>query len=865
VTRYELLDRIGVGGMAEIFRGKAVAAGGFEKPVAIKRILPHLSQDPRFVELLIAEAKVLSLLKHRNIVQIFDVGLGDDGKYFLVMEFVDGKDLGAVQRGLEAHRRRMPFDLVLHLGGEICEALEHAHSARAPDGKPMSLVHRDVSPSNVLLSRAGEIKLTDFGIAKRAEQETGHGAVRGKFAYISPEQARNEHLDPRSDIFSVGILLWELMTGRRLFSQLGDLEALRAVREPMIQRPSEVDRSLPAEVDALVMSALAKDPARRFATAGELGAKLRALRYSLEATVGDPATELAKIIETAEEFERQSAEKVRPLRPSEDPSEMTAFRIRTADAFSQRDIDGSSIVHARAVIDRFEEEETRLAQLSGDQMRILRGGEPNHGLPPELRDSGPPIAPPIHFRDSGELTAAASPRPTAITGEQTLAPRPRAARPTDEQTVARAPINPDDFPTYPPSDVPAFAPGVDPALEPSYPTRDGSLPTGLGVFPPQEASYPSSDGYPTTAAPRDLARVGGSDHEDMTTYPPVNQRFDPDEDTRLVAPRDRRTPPPERNTHRVPPGTLDRSEPPPTPPPIVRGRAPTGPPPREPQGPTIIGPPPIPLGPPPNAPSVHIPVEDTPLPGTVHGRSHSQSESRSRAPIAPVLPPQNIAPAPAPHLEPAPMVRLDPSVSLPPAMAPVIPVPMPPVIPVPMPPVMPMPMPPVMPARPSMPSMGSQSPVSASPAPRAEVHPSVPQMSPSGYPVWGDGPPNRPPSAPFVDERASKPSRSRPSTSDEARPRAPSHGGGSSRSGSSRGGSQAPGARVSGARIGVKRVVKQPIKPWMLVVGAIVMALLAFAVTRACIHPSANRAVEQAPPPAPAPAAPAGSAAAPKP
>src|SRR5215813_6762491 len=293
--------------MAEIFRGKAVAAGGFEKPVAIKRILPHLSQDKRFVELLIAEAKVLSLLKHRNIVQIFDVGLGDDGKYFLVMEFVDGVDLGAVQRGLEVSRRRIPFDLVLHLGAEICEALEHAHSARAPDGKPMSLVHRDVSPSNVLLSRAGEVKLTDFGIAKRAEQEsTGHGAVRGKFAYISPEQARNEHLEPRSDVFSVGILLWELLTHQRLFSGLGDMEALRKVREAQVPRPREIDGRLNPEVDALIMAAVAREPRNR-PTAGQLGAKLRSLRYSLEVTVGDPATELAKIIDDAEQVERQSA------------------------------------------------------------------------------------------------------------------------------------------------------------------------------------------------------------------------------------------------------------------------------------------------------------------------------------------------------------------------------------------------------------------------------------------------------------------------------------------------------------------------------------------------------------------------------
>ncbi len=416
VTRYELLDRIGVGGMAEIFRGKAVAAGGFEKPVAIKRILPHLSQDKRFVKLLIAEAKVLSLLKHRNIVQIFDVGLGDDGKYFLVMEYVDGKDLGAVQRGLEAHRRRMPFDLVLHVGAEICEALEHAHSACAPDGKSMSLVHRDVSPSNVLLSRAGEVKLTDFGIAKRAEQEsTGHGAVRGKFAYISPEQARNEHLDPRSDVFSVGILLWELITNRRLFSGMSDMDALRAVREAQIPRPREIDARLTTEIDVLLMSALSPEPSGR-PTAGQLGAKLRTLRYALEVTVGDPATELAKIIDTAEEFERQSSKNmvVRPPFLEFEGSEATVIRIHTADAFSMRDKDGSGVAAAREVIDRFEEEETRQAQLSRDQMEFLRSTAP---------------------RDSGELTSAVEPPLPGL----------RPWHPDDERTRALAPLSPDDL------------------------------------------------------------------------------------------------------------------------------------------------------------------------------------------------------------------------------------------------------------------------------------------------------------------------------------------------------------------------------------------------------------------------------------
>jgi eukaryotic-like serine/threonine-protein kinase len=393
VTRYELLDRIGVGGMAEIFRGKAVAAGGFEKPVAIKRILPHLSQDRRFVELLIAEAKVLSLLKHRNIVQIFDVGLGDDGQYFLVMEFVDGRDLGAVQRAIEAKRKRIPFDLVLHIGAEICEALEHAHTARSPDGRQMSLVHRDVSPSNVLLSRAGEVKLTDFGIAKRAEQDaTQGGVVRGKFAYISPEQARNEPLDPRSDVFSVGILIWELICNRRLYSGLDDLAALRAVREAQVTRPSEIDPRLPPEIDQILMTALAKDKTRRFASSAQLGQKLRGLRYALEVTVGDPATELARIIESAEEVERQSQQHlaVAPSGRHEfEGAEATVIRIRTAEDFSARDND-ESIVRARQVIDRFEEEETRLAQLSGDQLRMLRG-------PARTR------------RDSDELTRARAP------------------------------------------------------------------------------------------------------------------------------------------------------------------------------------------------------------------------------------------------------------------------------------------------------------------------------------------------------------------------------------------------------------------------------------------------------------------------
>jgi serine/threonine protein kinase len=523
VTRYELLDRIGVGGMAEIFRGKAVAAGGFEKPVAIKRILPHLSQDRRFVELLIAEAKVLSLLKHRNIVQIFDVGLGDDGQYFLVMEFVDGKDIGAIQRALEQKRRRIPFDIALHIGAEICEALEHAHVSRGPDGKPMSLVHRDVSPSNVLLSRAGEIKLTDFGIAKRAESDaTQGGAVRGKFAYISPEQARNEPLDPRSDVFSVGILMWELICNRRLWSGLDDLGALRAVREANAPRPSEIDRKLPPEIDQILMTALARDKTRRFPSCGALGQKLRSLRYSLDETSGDPATELAKIIESTEEVERSSQKMIAvPSPPSGrfdpnafDGAEATVIRIRTADAFSARDND-KSIVQARQVIDKFEEEETRLASLTGDQMRMLRSGakrdsveltadKSSHRSRRDSEDEMTRAREPIDldaFQPAPETPAHAHLTPTDNTRliSTRRTPQPQPAVRTESRSISkREGTVPPPMPMPPPPRGPAPQP---PASSASMPRQTAATPSPLPMPQPPMAPMPQPP-MPMTPMPQ---------------------------------------------------------------------------------------------------------------------------------------------------------------------------------------------------------------------------------------------------------------------------------------------------------------------------------------------------------------------------
>jgi len=326
MARYELVERIGMGGMAEIYRGKAIAGGGFEKPVAIKRILPHLSQDKRFVELLITEAKTLSSLRHRNIVQIYDVGLGDDGQYFLVMEYVDGTDLGALYESCEKRGRRLPISVALHVAGEVCEALDHAHRARGPGGEPLGLVHRDVSPSNVLLSRSGEVKLTDFGIAKRTEEVTGHGGVRGKFAYISPEQAHNTHVDGRSDVYSVGIMLYELVTGSRLFSDLPDFDALRAVREGRTRRPRDVDPAIDPELDRIVMTALAHRAEDRYPNAASFGAQLRSYRYAVVSAAADPAVDISRMVD--EMGGRQPVESAPAARKP------TFVRISTVAGFS---------------------------------------------------------------------------------------------------------------------------------------------------------------------------------------------------------------------------------------------------------------------------------------------------------------------------------------------------------------------------------------------------------------------------------------------------------------------------------------------------------------------------------------------------
>ncbi len=290
---YELIERIAEGGMAEVWRARSRGVAGFEKAVVIKRVLPALLERPSFAELLVREAKIAARLSHPNIVQIFDLG-EQEGGYFIAMELLRGRDLAAAlsYRGPGAEE---PFSLPLRLwiGAEVAKALDYAHRAKGDDGKPLNIVHRDVSPQNVLLGFEGEVKVADFGIARADEAGLGRGEdpriLRGKYAYMSPEQARGQPLDRRSDIFSFGILLYELVTRRRMFRGKTSAETLELVRRADLPDYASV-LPLPS-LGPILSRALAPLREDRYGSAGEIHAELMRILFSLGEPVGQ--TDLA--------------------------------------------------------------------------------------------------------------------------------------------------------------------------------------------------------------------------------------------------------------------------------------------------------------------------------------------------------------------------------------------------------------------------------------------------------------------------------------------------------------------------------------------------------------------------------------------
>ena len=268
--KYELLEKIGAGGMAEVYKARLTGVEGFQKIVVVKKILPGYARNLSFIKMLIEEAKLTSVLQHPNIVSIFELDSVDQ-QYYIAMEFVDGRDLLKILARCAERKIRVPVDLACYIISEVCSGLHYAHRAKDIYGNPLNIIHRDVSPSNVIVSWDGHVKIMDFGVAKaRTEDSKGSkNVLRGKLGYMSPEQVKGEDIDRRSDLFSLGIVLFETLTLKRLFLGRTDLETLINVRDANIEKKFKKYPFLDEPLKDLLRKALSRDRETRFATALE--------------------------------------------------------------------------------------------------------------------------------------------------------------------------------------------------------------------------------------------------------------------------------------------------------------------------------------------------------------------------------------------------------------------------------------------------------------------------------------------------------------------------------------------------------------------------------------------------------------------
>jgi TonB family protein len=285
---YEILERIAAGGMAELYKARRSGVEGFQKILAIKKILPHLADNEEFIAMFADEAKLAAQLNHPNIVHIFDLGKIEGGGYFIAMEYVDGRDLRALLNAAQDLGVPLPTPLAVYVASKVAAALDYAHRRKDSEGHEMTIVHRDVSPQNILISYEGDIKLCDFGIAKAASKAstTQSGALKGKVQYMSPEQAWGKPIDRRSDLFSLGSVLFEMLTGTRLFRGDSDLTVLEKVRAAQVVPPSTINPEVPKNLDTVVLKALAREPEERYPNASDMLRDLEAVLYSYSPAPG---------------------------------------------------------------------------------------------------------------------------------------------------------------------------------------------------------------------------------------------------------------------------------------------------------------------------------------------------------------------------------------------------------------------------------------------------------------------------------------------------------------------------------------------------------------------------------------------------
>lgn len=421
--RYRVIDRLASGGMAEVFIAESAGIEGFKKKVAIKRVLPHLSEKKRFIAMFLDEARLSAHLSHSNVVQVFDIGVGDN-TYFIVMEYVNGADLKQVIKSVVDQGRKFPIEAALFVCAKMCEGLAYAHECRGEQGELLHVVHRDISPPNVLVSEHGEIKIVDFGLAKASTQleKSEAGIIKGKFSYLSPEAAHGQEVDARADIFAVGIILWELLAGRRLFQGKSDYETVKQVQAAKVPPISQLHPEADAALESILSRALARERERRYASARALGNDLTRYLYKLGKPVssfdiaelvrnamssrktkktGDSASIIGQLIqETLFQFtslqdkeQSQSTDGAPSSKSSSEPFSLTSLEefAGWTDQNRPKEDEAARLLRNTLTSEAFED--GNLAALEDDEPPISSMAEPPSGAgrPPAI--SAPPSVP----------------------------------------------------------------------------------------------------------------------------------------------------------------------------------------------------------------------------------------------------------------------------------------------------------------------------------------------------------------------------------------------------------------------------------------------------------------------------------------
>jgi eukaryotic-like serine/threonine-protein kinase len=410
--QYELIERLACGGMAELYKARVIGAHGFEKPIVVKRILPHLAQDPQFVAMFIDEAKITARLSHPKIVQVLALGTEGD-QPFIAMEFIDGMDVLGLLRQCKRSEVDLPAELAVFVAHEVLDALDYAHQALDVDGKPLGIVHRDISPGNVLMSRRGDVKLADFGIARAVERQhrTATGTLKGKYGYMSPEQIAGKPLDGRSDLFSVGVMLAELLMMRRLFVAPSDLDVLLMVRDVDLHRFERYGGQIPADLRDIALRALSREPDDRFFTAGDFRDALADWLYGRGKRINSRT--LARFVDNLRSGDAENLAETRMVDPDEVPSDGT--------------ISGPS-THARKLA---AEEAARIGrQRFASHAEVSESS--NQAIPQQFEDDPSDIIIVEAFDEGSQRTELAPPP----------IPAPEGVRPTGQGTFEqRSPIN----------------------------------------------------------------------------------------------------------------------------------------------------------------------------------------------------------------------------------------------------------------------------------------------------------------------------------------------------------------------------------------------------------------------------------------